>query len=659
MVTATPTDGGGTVRTAVAYQLEAERYDVKVTIKPRAGSRSVSHQLALSSIGAPWSYDQRTFDASPDAQTVTFRVAPGTYSTGVISFGLAQDGAQEGIVSYNPTFTVSKNIDIVLDENEAKRFDYKVDKPVINEGAILDIGWDGAAGHTGFLYYGAVDRLYAQPTKDLTGGSATIASNWTLSEPEGVITPPRGAPVALRPLTALGGSLSETQVAPIDGAFRIVDAGTADKPLVTKAVKGAVAVLSGSCGDLTAAAASLRQAGAAALVAYPGEGQRCAGTIEGTPGLPALQGHRADVRALLANGFVTSKLVTHASPSYMYDLVKYWADGVPAGGTIDGTGNAVSALVEQYNGLDSTSSAGLLAVEELIGWVPERGGVANLGVVRRVPFPTTVTHYVSTGAVWERTVAVQDARYGGEYGRLYAPRTTFAGGSVTKDTWFGGPIANRVSPRQLLSNGNPPPVHEGNWLYLSQGAYTDAAGHHANSDMFGDQYSGKIYVDDKLVLDMFASVFLNQRIPTGKHRIKVATDIQRENPFWQLTTRLKTEWGFDTDTPTGARDVLPMIGVDYRMALSSTNTAPAGKYSFTVAFTMPDTLTTLPVVNPTVQLSWDDGKTWTSPTKTCTATSCTVNVTNVAGGKASLRVQAADTAGRTVSQDVIRAYAVK
>src|SRR4029078_1204699 len=93
---------------------------------------------------------------------------------------------------------------------------------------------------------------------------------------------------------------------------------------------------------------------------------------------------------------------------------------------------------------------------------------------------------------------------------------------------------------------------------------------------------------------MVASVFLSQRIPTGKHRIKVATDIQRENQFWQLTTRFKSEWGFDTDPPTVARDVLPMIGVDYRMALSSTNTAPAGKYSFTVAFTMPDTLTTPP-----------------------------------------------------------------
>ena len=106
--------------------------------------------------------------------------------------------------------------------------------------------------------------------------------------------------------------------------------------------------------------------------------------------------------------------------------------------------------------------------------------------------------------------------------------------------------------------------------------------------MFSNEFSGQIYADDELVLDMFASVFMNTEVPTGKHRYKVVTDTQRENPFWQLSTRVKTEWGFDSDTPKGARDILPMLGVDYRMPLSSTNSAPAGKFTFTVAFTMPN-----------------------------------------------------------------------
>ena len=146
------------MRTAVAYQLEPERYDVKVTIKPRVGSRSVSHQLGLSGFGEPWIFEQRSFDASPDAQSATFRLPPGTYATGAISFGLAKDGAKEGVVTYNPTFIVSSNTEIVLDENDARRFGYKVDKPVVDDGAILDVGWNGDAGYTGFTFFGAADR---------------------------------------------------------------------------------------------------------------------------------------------------------------------------------------------------------------------------------------------------------------------------------------------------------------------------------------------------------------------------------------------------------------------------------------------------------------------------------------------------------------------
>ena len=659
VVTATPSDGGGTVRTAVAYQLEPERYDVKVTIKPRKGSQSASHQLGLSSFGEPSVFEQRFLDASPDAQSVTFRLAPGTYSTGAVSSGLAQDGAHEGVVTYDPSFTVSKDTEIVLDENAARRFDYSVDKPVVDEGAILDVGWNGAVGYTGFTFYGRADRVYAQPSQNLADGSATMAANWLLSQPEGLIVPPRGAPVPLRPLTAPGGSLTETTVPAVDRAYRIVDAGSAARPLTTTAVKGAVAVVAGACGDLTAAATSLRAAGAAALVAYPGTGAACAGTLEALPGLPALQGRAADVRALLADRSTTGKLTTQPSPSYMYDLVRYWPDSVPAGGTVDGRGTSVSALVEHYNGMGSTSADGARAVEELIGWVPERNGVANIGLVRRVPFPTTVTHYVSTGAEWERTVAVQDTAYGGEYGRLYSPRRTFEGGSVNRETWFGGPLTSRVSPLQSVTNGSPPPVREGDEMFLSQGAFTDAAGHWADSDQFSDAFSGRIYADDELVLDMWASVFMNTTVPSGKHRYTVVTDTQRENLFWRLSTRVKTEWGFDSDTPQGERDILPMLSVDYRLALSSTSSAPAGKYSFSVGFRMPTGVTTLAVVTPTIQLSWDDGATWSKARTACTGTSCTVEVTNRSGGRASLRVTAVDTAGRTVSQDVIRAYSVR
>jgi hypothetical protein len=343
----------------------------------------------------------------------------------------------------------------------------------------------------------------------------------------------------------------------------------------------------------------------------------------------------------------------------MYDLVHFWGDGVPNGGTVRGTGKSVAALVEHYRGMGSTSADGLRAVEELVGWIPERDGVANIGLNRAVPFPTTVTHYVSTGAVWERTVAIQDAEYGGEYGRLYAPRRTFDGGTTTHDTWFGGPIGSRVSPLSSITNGTPPPTRENNDLYLSMGAFTDAAGHLANSDIFSAEYSGQIYVDDVLAHDIFASVFMNTTIPAGDHRIRVVTDVQRTNPFWRLSTGIETEWTFDSDQPRDFLQVLPMLGIDYVMPLSSTNTAPAGRYDFTVGFSMPDTVEMRPIVERRIEISWDGGQTWQPVTTRCGDTSCKVQVRNEAGGHASLRVSATDAAGRAVSQEITDAYAVR
>ncbi len=156
----------------------------------------------------------------------------------------------------------------------------------------------------------------------------------------------------------------------------------------------------------------------------------------------------------------------------------------------------------------------------------------------------------------------------------------FGGGTTTHDTWFGGPIGSRVSPLSSVTNGSPPPTRENNELFLSMGAFTDAAGHLANSDIFSAEYNGKIYVDDVLEHDIFASVFMNATIPAGDHRIRVVTDIQRENLFWQQSTGIKTEWTFESDQPTGALQVLPMLGIDYAMPCPPpTVPPPAGSTS--------------------------------------------------------------------------------
>ena len=115
--------------------------------------------------------------------------------------------------------------------------------------------------------------------------------------------------------------------------------------------------------------------------------------------------------------------------------------------------------------------------------------------------------------------------------------------------------------------------------------------------------------------------------------------------------------------------MLPLLGVRYAMALSAGNVAPAGRaWSFGLRVEMPAYVVSLPVSTPNVQISWNDGHTWSKAAVSgCVhpvvahggrTTSCTVRVTNHSSGFASLRVRAKDSAHDTVDQTIIRAYAV-
>ena len=97
VVTATPDDGGGTVRTAVAYQLEPERYDVKVTIKPRerlaqrlppAGPQRASASRGSSSSARSTPRRTRRPPRSGCRRAPT--------RTGAISFGLGRGRRERG-----------------------------------------------------------------------------------------------------------------------------------------------------------------------------------------------------------------------------------------------------------------------------------------------------------------------------------------------------------------------------------------------------------------------------------------------------------------------------------------------------------------------------------------------------------------------------------
>ena len=660
-----------TVRTAVGYYLEPERYTLKVVIKPRAGTRVASHVVALLGY-SDYSYDQRELDAAKGERTLTFRLPPGTYSTAVTSFGQAADDSSEGVLDVRPQVVLSQNTTLTIDESTSKLFDYATDRPVVNDGSVMYSGWLGPQGdYTSGAIYGKFDRLYSRP---MTGdGGATVDSQlyFQLSQPEGALKPGGTAPIGLRPVPATGGSIWLTTVPHLTGSFPVVSAGST-RSLKVARVKGAVAVVAvaaGACPDLAATARSLRRAGAVGLVAYPGHDQVCSGSLNGTAALPTFQTRPADAHRLLAHLRGKAAVVTRSQSSYVYDLAAGWSD-VPAGARLNASDKHVAAMVEHVDALTSASTKGLGVYDHFVGWIPNLGK-ATYGLVRRVALPSTVTHYVTSGPTWERDFDVVDDKYQGSYLSFYAPPKPVTAGKTYNDTWLGGPVGDRASSLMSDAYGNEAlPTRQGDSLYAAMSPLTDSAGH-VGSTMPGEAQTARLYADGALVLDAFDPLQLNNfPVDPGKTHYDLEYSVSRHNTAWRRSTTVHTTWGFDSATPTGDYDVLPLMDARLVMGLSNTSSSPRGaKWKFGVRVAMPPGVRSATVSTPRVDISWDAGHTWSRlPVTACqhyaasttggAAATCTVSVTNHTTGAASLRVRAADASGRSVDQTIMHAYAV-
>ena len=225
------------------------------------------------------------------------------------------------------------------------------------------------------------------------------------------------------------------------------------------------------CDDLTATATALKKAGAAAMVAYAGAGADCAGTVNGAGGLPSLQARPYDA-ARPAGGPERSRQAGHARRTPA--TCTTWSGTGPTGSRTAAPSTAPAGRSRPSSstttGMGSTSADGLRAVEELIGWVPSRGGVANIGLVRAVHVPVDRDplrlHRRGVGADGRRAATPSSAASTAGSGRR-AGRSPVA--ARTHDTWFGGPIGSRVSPLFTVDNGAPPPTREGDEMFLSHG----------------------------------------------------------------------------------------------------------------------------------------------------------------------------------------------
>ena len=523
-----------TVRTAVGYYLEPERYTLTVVIKPRAGTQVASHVVAILGY-SDYSFDQRELDAAKGERNAHLPPAAGHVQHGrdVLRSGCGRlqrgrprcAAAGRAVAEHDAHH---RRVDV-----EALRLRHGPSGRQRRLGHVRELARP-KGDYTEGAIYGKFDRLYGRPMTDEGGGTVDSQLYFQLSQPEGLLSPVGTPPVGLRPVPSTDGSVWLTAVPHLATSFPVVAAGSTHTLKVSHA-KGAVAVVAvsaGDCPDLAATARALRRAGAVALVAYPGHGQVCTGSLNGTAALPTFQARPADARRLLAHLSGKAKIVTRSQSSYVYDLAGGWP-AVPAGARLNARNSHVAAMVENVDALTAASTKGLGVYDHFVGWLPGLGKAA-FGLVRRVSLPSTVTHYVNSGPTWERYFDVVDDKYLGSYLSFYAPPKPVTAGKTYNDTWLGGPVGDRASSLMSDAYGNEAlPTRQGDTLYAAMPPLTDGAGH-VGSAMFDETHTARLYADGALVLDAFDPLQLNDfPVDPGKTHYDLEYSVSRHNPAWR------------------------------------------------------------------------------------------------------------------------------
>jgi subtilisin family serine protease len=287
---------------------------------------------------------------------------------------------------------------------------------------------------------------------------------------------------------------------------------------------------------------------------------------------------------------------------------------------------------------------------------PDGGAAFAAGLPLRLPYTRTEYYNTDGGVRWQANMdeVVQTEEDIEFLSTLFGPTVRYRAGRTYAEQWnrgvfgpslldpvFGGEYLTRLGDTMLVLV----PTHSdgesrAGFSALTRGAVT--------------VYRNGVKVGESA--DAFAEI----EVPAEAGRYRVEVVAGRGAPA-VLSTRQSTSWTFRSGHVPGEEfRRLPISVVRFVPDLSQHNTAPAGR-----AFAIPVTVQRQPdsaaaaCVALTVEVSYDDGRTWTAARLAGGGNQRVALVRHPdRAGFASLRASATDADGNTVRQTIIRAYRI-
>ncbi|MFB7368360.1 S8 family serine peptidase [Streptomyces sp. NPDC056222] len=655
--------GDEVVRTSVALRIGAPDHDLSVGFKDRLGN-------------VPCQVSAFVFDQ--DGNFAPLNVAP----DGTSSMTLPQDdygvmsvirtctpGTSDDRVEVTqadiPELSLTSDTSIVMDARKAQPVTLKTPRPTDAHHVVLNSDRLTGRGarvlqQTEVQYWEA--RVSALPTQAVETGAYAFNETWFGHEPwlRDVHLKTPGSRTRMTPMYVVGSPH-------LDGrkSARLVHGGTgSDADLRKHDVRGAIVVVDST--DARSVAEAARGRGALAVILIH-DGGRVVGQVTDLP-LPVLgvalhEGH-ALLRALKAGGdspILAFRGLAEETYSYVGSVEAARIPDAPLTQVMDARNSTVIDRV--YHGESSHVWTTPIVLPHL------EGIGLGMSVLASYPVPTNKR-------IEEWYLAGKD-----RYGWLVAPgpgkvmtetqyRTLRAGERLRES--FGKAVVKpsvplRTTPFSFWRQYAPPPPgtadfgaqRSGNSLELNVSSADDGAGPGSENFGYPETLRRTLYRGDKEVAATGESSFTSSYTTTPESaRYRYVYETERGGQFSGLSTQTRTEWSFVSGRQEETRP-LALVQVGYDIPVDRQNRAPAGsRFSFDLSAYQIDS--SLPKV--TSLKAWgsiDDGKTWTSLHLRKSADGrWTAQTKNPRTGFVSLRVQAADAAGNSVDQTIIRAYRV-
>jgi subtilisin family serine protease len=338
---------------------------------------------------------------------------------------------------------------------------------------------------------------------------------------------------------------------------------------------------------------------------------------------------------------------TFRNSPYTYDLL-YHRKGRFFTGFTRTVRNAELATVRARYAAEATGAEG---VKTNLGRFA--GYAGGWSVLLPFDLPFRRTEYVNTdgGLTWGGEFSQQLPPVGDDWPEWLSgsssPATRLEPGATYRQEW------NRAVFAPSVAGDIDAAVRAGDVIGVGLPLFSEGSGNLGSS--VTDTARVALYSGDRLIGEN-ADQWGEFEVPAADAPYRLEVSATRGAPF-RLSTAVSATWTFRSATGDAR---LPLSTVRFSPRLDDRNAAPAGR-AFTVPVTVERQKGSAATRNRVLgaEVSYDDGRTWRPAAVSGSGDRRTLRVTHPAGtGFVSLRVNATDTAGNTVTQTVIRAYAI-